>query len=112
MDRLPPCGEDEQCVLRFSGKVQTKADQEGCCGESGKNRSGHERRSKISLVSTARSASTAVAIFEAQNEKADMKMAIQRGEAMTLETMVAVPIEKARELVEPVKVVILLSGHI
>jgi len=42
----------------------------------------------------------AVAIFEAPNEKAAMKMALQRGEAMTLETMVAVPVEEARKLAE------------
>jgi uncharacterized protein with GYD domain len=42
----------------------------------------------------------AVAIFEAPNEKAAMKMAIRRGDAMTLETMVAVPVEEARKLAE------------
>jgi uncharacterized protein with GYD domain len=42
----------------------------------------------------------AVAIFEAPDEEAAMKMAIRRGDAMTLETMVAVPVEEARKLAE------------
>ncbi len=37
---------------------------------------------------------------KAPNEKAAMKMAIRRAEAMTLETMVAAPVEEARKLVE------------
>lgn len=42
----------------------------------------------------------AVATFEAPDEKTAMKMAIRRGDAMTLETLVAVPVEEARKLAE------------
>jgi len=42
----------------------------------------------------------AVAIFEALNEKVAMKMSIRRGEVFTMETLVAVPVEEARKLVE------------
>ncbi len=42
----------------------------------------------------------AVAIFEAPNEKAAMKMAINRGENMMIETLVGVPVEEARKLVD------------
>ena len=42
----------------------------------------------------------AVAVFEAPNEKVAMKMAIRRGENMAIETLVAVPVEEARKLVE------------
>lgn len=42
----------------------------------------------------------AVAVFEAPNEKAVMKMAINRQENMNVETMVAIPVEEARKLVE------------
>jgi uncharacterized protein with GYD domain len=42
----------------------------------------------------------AVALYEAPSEQAAMKMAIRRGENMAIETMVAVPVEEARKLVE------------
>lgn len=42
----------------------------------------------------------AVAIFDAPDEKAAMKMAMERGENMSAETMVAIPAEEARKLVE------------
>lgn len=42
----------------------------------------------------------AVAVFEAPSEKIAMKMAIRRGDNMNIETMVAVPVEEARKLVE------------
>ena len=42
----------------------------------------------------------AVAIFEAPNEKIAMKMSIRRAEGMNMETLVAVPIEEAKKLVE------------
>jgi uncharacterized protein with GYD domain len=40
----------------------------------------------------------AVGTFEAPNEKAAMKMAIDRGEGFAIETLVAVPAEEARKL--------------
>ena len=42
----------------------------------------------------------AVAIYEAPNEKVAMKMAIRRGEGFNMETLVAVPVEEARKLVD------------
>lgn len=42
----------------------------------------------------------AVVIFDAPDEKAAMKMAMERGENMSAETMVAIPAEEARKLVE------------
>ena len=42
----------------------------------------------------------AVAIFEAPDEKTAMKMSIRRAEDMNMETLVAVPIEEAKKLVE------------
>jgi uncharacterized protein with GYD domain len=42
----------------------------------------------------------AVAIYEAPNEKAAMKMAIRRGDVLGIETLVAVPVDEARKLVE------------
>lgn len=42
----------------------------------------------------------AVAIYEAPNEKAAMKMSIRRGEGFNIETLVAVPLEEAKKLVE------------
>jgi uncharacterized protein with GYD domain len=42
----------------------------------------------------------AVAVFEAPSEKMAMKMAISRGENMAIETLVAVPVEEARKLVD------------
>ncbi len=42
----------------------------------------------------------AVAIFEAPDEKAALKMSIHRAEDMDMETLVAVPIEEAKKLVE------------
>jgi uncharacterized protein with GYD domain len=42
----------------------------------------------------------AVAIFEAPNEKVAMKMSIRRGEGFNIETLVAVPVEEARKLVD------------
>jgi uncharacterized protein with GYD domain len=42
----------------------------------------------------------AVALYEAPDEKAAMKLSIERGEYMEIETLVAVPVEEARELVE------------
>jgi uncharacterized protein with GYD domain len=42
----------------------------------------------------------AVAVFEAPDEQAVMKMAINRQDNMTLETMVAIPVDVARKLVE------------
>ncbi|MBP1927815.1 uncharacterized protein with GYD domain [Methanolinea mesophila] len=42
----------------------------------------------------------AIAVIEAPNEKDIMKMAIKRGDNMTLETLVAVPLEEAKKLVE------------
>lgn len=42
----------------------------------------------------------AVALYEAPSEQVAMKMAIRRGENMAIETLVAVPVEEARKLVE------------
>jgi uncharacterized protein with GYD domain len=42
----------------------------------------------------------AVAIYEAPNEKVAMKMAMRRGDILSIETLVAVPVEEARKLVE------------
>lgn len=42
----------------------------------------------------------AVAVFEGPDEKSTMKMAINRGENMSIETLVAVPVEEARKLVD------------
>jgi len=42
----------------------------------------------------------AVAIMEAPDEKAAMRMAVRRGECMAMETMVAIPAEEARKLVK------------
>ena len=42
----------------------------------------------------------AVAIYEAPNEKVAMKMAIRRGEGLNMETLVAIPAEEARKLVD------------
>jgi uncharacterized protein with GYD domain len=42
----------------------------------------------------------AVAIYEAPNEKAAMKMAIRRGDVLGIETLVAIPVDEARKLVE------------
>lgn len=42
----------------------------------------------------------AVAIYEAPDERAAMRIAIARGEVMDIETLVAVPVEEARKLVE------------
>jgi len=42
----------------------------------------------------------AVALYEAPSEQAAMKMAIRRAENMNIETLVAVPVEEARKLVE------------
>ncbi len=42
----------------------------------------------------------AVAIMEAPDEKAVMRMAVRRGECMAIETMVAIPAEEARKLVK------------
>ena len=42
----------------------------------------------------------AVALYEAPSEQVAMKMAIRRGENMAIETLVAVPAEEARKLVE------------
>lgn len=42
----------------------------------------------------------AVAIIEAPDEKAAMRMAVRRGECMAMETMVAIPAEEARKLVK------------
>jgi uncharacterized protein with GYD domain len=42
----------------------------------------------------------AVAIFEAPDEKSAMKMAIKRGDNLALETLVAVPLEEAKKLIE------------
>jgi uncharacterized protein with GYD domain len=42
----------------------------------------------------------AVAIFEAPDEKEAMKMAINRGDVLDIETLVAVKAEEARKLVE------------
>ena len=42
----------------------------------------------------------AVALYEAPDEKAAMKLSIERGEYMDIETLVAVPVEEARQLVE------------
>jgi uncharacterized protein with GYD domain len=42
----------------------------------------------------------AVVITEAPNEKALMKTSIRRGDLMSTETLVAVPAEEARKLVE------------
>ncbi|MEN6342242.1 MAG: GYD domain-containing protein [Methanospirillum sp.] len=42
----------------------------------------------------------AVALFEAPDEKAAMKSAIIRGDLMDIETLVAIPAEEARKLVE------------
>ncbi len=40
----------------------------------------------------------AVAIFEASDEKTAMKISIRRGDGMSIETLVAVPVEEARKL--------------
>jgi len=42
----------------------------------------------------------AVAIMEAPDEKAVMRMAVRRGECMAMETMVAIPAVEARKLVK------------
>jgi uncharacterized protein with GYD domain len=42
----------------------------------------------------------AVAIYEAPDERAAMRIAIARGEVMDIETLVAVPVEEARKLVD------------
>jgi uncharacterized protein with GYD domain len=42
----------------------------------------------------------AVAIMEAPDEKAAMKMSVRRGDCMAIETMVAIPAEEARKLVK------------
>ena len=42
----------------------------------------------------------AIAIMEAPNEKAVMKMSVRRGECMSIETLVAIPAEEARKLVK------------
>lgn len=42
----------------------------------------------------------AVAIIEAPDEKAAMKIAIERGETQAIETLVAIPAIEARKLVE------------
>jgi uncharacterized protein with GYD domain len=42
----------------------------------------------------------AVALYEAPSEQVAMKMAIRRGENMAIETLVAVPVEEARKLVD------------
>ena len=42
----------------------------------------------------------AVAIIEAPDEKAAMRMAVRRGECMAMETMVAIPAEEARKLIK------------
>lgn len=42
----------------------------------------------------------AVAVFEASDEKAAMKMSINRADGFNIETLVAVPVEEARKLVE------------
>jgi uncharacterized protein with GYD domain len=42
----------------------------------------------------------AVVIFEAQDEKVAMKMAIRRGDVLSIETLVALPVEEASKLVE------------
>jgi uncharacterized protein with GYD domain len=42
----------------------------------------------------------AVAIYDAPDERAAMKIAIARGDIMNIETLVAVPAEEARKLVE------------
>ena len=39
-------------------------------------------------------------LFEAPNEKVAMKMAIRREEGFNIETLVAIPVEEARKLVE------------
>jgi len=41
----------------------------------------------------------AVAIFDAPDEKTALKMALERSESMSGETMVAIPAEEARKLV-------------
>ncbi len=42
----------------------------------------------------------AVAIMDAPDESAAMKMSIRRGDIMSLETMAAIPVDEARKLVE------------
>lgn len=42
----------------------------------------------------------AVALFEAPDEKAAMKVALIRGDEMEIETLVAVPAEEARKFVD------------
>jgi uncharacterized protein with GYD domain len=42
----------------------------------------------------------AVALFEAPSEQAAMKMAIGRAEDLNMETLVAIPAEEARKLVD------------
>lgn len=41
-----------------------------------------------------------VAIFEAPDEKTAMKMSLRRADGMHMETLVALPIEEAKNLVE------------
>ena len=41
-----------------------------------------------------------VALYEAPNEQAVMKMALRRAEMMDMETLVAVPLEEAKKLVD------------
>jgi uncharacterized protein with GYD domain len=42
----------------------------------------------------------AVAIMEAPDEKAVLRMSVRRGECMAIETLVAIPAEEARKLVK------------
>ncbi len=42
----------------------------------------------------------AVVIYEAPDEKVAMKMAIRRGDVLSVETLVAIPVEEASKLVE------------
>jgi uncharacterized protein with GYD domain len=42
----------------------------------------------------------AVAILEAPDEKAAMRMSVRRGDCMAIETMVAIPAEEARKFVK------------
>ena len=42
----------------------------------------------------------AVAVFEGPSEQAAMKMAINRAENMSIETLVGIPVEEARKLVD------------
>ena len=42
----------------------------------------------------------AVAVFEAPDEKAAMRMSLARSDTMAMETMTAIPIDEAKKLVE------------